>query len=216
MDVRVDGHHQVGRGDRPKPEIDPVGGTDHPAQVEEKALARASRAGIAHEVPSASIGSVTAKSIGEPTEPLSEVSIGATPLDYERFAEGPVLVEHPARMVEHRRQMPAPVDAVDEAVERTLELRPSLVRRGPCGTRAEHAERAIDALTRGDRVAEREARSDETRDFLVARVFIPMDEVDGIAVSRRRRVARLQQGIEALADCVHVARVLAILPSAPQ
>lgn len=112
--------------------------------------------------------------------------------------------------------MVAPIDAMDETGEASLELRLSLVGYGQGRARAEHAERAVDALSSRNGIAKREACAHQRYDFLVVGVFIPVYEIDRVATTRRCSVAGREQGIEALADCVHVARVLAILPSAPQ
>lgn len=93
MHMRVDRHEEVGGRDRPEPEIDPVRGADHPAQVEQQTLARAPRSRVAHEVAGAPVVRIASQPIRETAEALAEISVSTTPLGHKRLAERTVRVQ---------------------------------------------------------------------------------------------------------------------------
>ena len=108
------------------------------------------------------------------------------------LTERAVLSLKSPRMRQHRRDVIAAVDPMDEASEHTLEL--SLGRRPDtlCGLRSKPLEYAIDALPRGERVSKGEARRDETDDFTVFDALVSMDDVDRISAAARDGVGALE------------------------
>jgi hypothetical protein len=112
--------------------------------------------------------------------------------------------------------MLSPINAMDEPPEKEAELS------GVCGYDGgrrfgtQGGENAIDASSGGHRVSERQAGRDEAHDLLVAGLIVAVDEIDGVSATGRLRVRTSKQCVQAFADTVHFAGVLAILPSQPQ
>ena len=116
MHVRVDGHHELGRRERPEAEVHAVGGARHPAAVEKKPLAGAARAGIRDEVAeSARVGSRTAERGGHARQPFAEAVL-ARQLG-EAKPDAAVRPAHRSHPRQRAGQLRAPVDAVHEAFE---------------------------------------------------------------------------------------------------
>lgn len=212
MDVRIDGNQERGGRDRPKPEVYAIGRSDHPSRVEEEPLARASRAGVAHQVAQGPAGGVPSKGIGKTGHALPEIASAFQIKTCKRLSQGSVPSEQVSRVPEHDRQVLGTIDAMNEAPEEPAEL--VIVglhdRRGGCGPQG--SEPSIDASSRGDGVSKCEAGSDETYDFLVARLPVTVKEVDGISTAGGLRITAREKGIESFADTIHRTDVLAILP----
>ena len=124
-----------------------------------------------------------------------------------------MLAEQVTRAPQHRGEMLAAIDPVDETSKTAAEL--GLV----CGRNrfrrfgAQGREHPIDAPPGRDCIAERKARRDEAGDLLVARIPIAVDAIDRVSLPCRLCVASSEQRVQAFADTVHFAEVLAILPS---
>lgn len=93
MNVRVDRNHELRGRDRPEPEVDAVGRTNHPSRVEDESLARASSARIADQVTQAATRRVAAQRIGEASQAFPEIPVTCLMELEERIAEGPVLTK---------------------------------------------------------------------------------------------------------------------------
>ena len=145
MDVSIDGDHELGGRNRPEPEVDPVGGTNHPAGVENEALACASGAGITHQVAQAATGRVAPKRIGETGQGFSKISIALPMKVREGVAECLVLPKQSPRPPQDRREMLAPVDPMYEPAKAATELCVAGVRNRLRRLSAQPRQQAIDA-----------------------------------------------------------------------
>lgn len=213
MDVGINRDHELGGCDRPQAEVHAVGRANHPSCVQDEAFARTSGTGITDQVTQAPTGRVAAKRIGKTGQALAEVSLACPMKARECLAQGAVLSQQASGARQHRREMLPSIDAVDEPPKKAAELRMARVYDGRCRLRAQCRKHASNAFSGRDGVAEREACRDETRDLLVARFIVVVNEVDGVPAASKLRIATSEQGIEAFADSVHFAEVLAILPS---
>ncbi len=216
VNVSVYGYDQRGRGDWPETEVDPVGRADHPSRIQDQALAGAASPRIAHQMARVSTRGVTPKGIGEPRQRLAKARVARSIKARERAAERFVLAEKPAGAKEHRCEVLAPVDAVDESPETLVQSRGIVADHGVRGRISERAKHALDALFRSHGVAEREARSHQPGNLLIAGLAISVNEIDRISSAARLGIRACQQGIETFARGVHFRGLLAILPSQPQ
>lgn len=216
MNVRVDRDQELGRRDRPEAQIDTVGGANHPSCIEQEALARASSARITYQVPQAPAGRIAAKRIRETSQCIAEVPTAHPVKVGEGIAEGFVPPAQVPGSPQHRREMLSGINPVDEPPKAVAKLYVSQIHDHCCRFGAHSRQHAIDAAPRGHNVSEREARRDETHDLLIARVTVAVYEIDRISASGNFGVASCEQHVQAFADTVHFAGVLAILPSERQ
>jgi hypothetical protein len=128
-------------------------------------------------------------------------------------AQSAVLSQQRSGARQHRREMLPSIDAVDKSPKKPAELRFARVYDGRCRFRVERHEYASDTFSGSHGVAERKASGNEARDLLVARFIITMHKVDGVPAASNLRIATSEQSVQAFADGVHFAGVLAILPS---
>jgi hypothetical protein len=85
-----------------------------------------------------------------------------------------------------------------------------------CRVGAQSRQHTVDASPRSDHVSERQTRRDEPHDLLIAWVIVAVNEIDGVSASNRFGIASCEQRVQAFADTVHFAGVLAILASERQ
>lgn len=109
--------------------------------------------------------------------------------------------------------MLAAIDPVDETSKSAAELGLFCGRNRFRRFGAEGRERPVDAPPGRHCVAKCKARRDEAGDFLVARIPVAVDAIDRVSLPCRLCVASSEQRVQAFADTVHLAEVLAILPS---
>lgn len=216
VNVGVYGDDQRRRGDGPEAEVDPVGRTDHPSCIEHQSLAGAARPRIADQMAGVSTSGVAPKGIGEPRQSLAKARVARSIEGRERVTERFVLAEKHAGAKEHRCEMLAPVDAVNEAAEALVQSRGIVTHDGIRRRISERTQHALDALFRGHGIAEREAGSHQPGDLLVGSLAISVNEIDRISPSCRLGIRACQQCIETFASGVHFTGLLAILPSQPQ
>jgi hypothetical protein len=131
----------------------------------------------------------------------------------EGAAEGFMFTKQIPRPRQNGREMLSPIDAVNEAPKTATELCGSCFYDGRRGFGTQRGEHAVDASSGGHGISEREARRNESHDFLVAMPIVAVDEIDRVSASSRLGVATSEQCVQAFADTVHFAGVLAILPS---
>lgn len=216
MDVGVDWDDEICRRDRPQPQIHAVGRPNHPPRIEDESLTGAAGAGIAHQMPRASIGGVAAQTIGQTRQAFTKIATRLVMVERERVAERTVLLQERSGLRQQLREVVRAVDAVNETSKPPLELKRATRRNERGGLRPQHLQGALDALSRGNRVPERETCSDQPNDLAIGLEGIAMHVVDRIARTHRDRVAVGQESFETVMDRGHVSRVLAILPSQPQ
>jgi hypothetical protein len=105
------------------------------------------------------------------------------------------------------------IDPMDEPVETTSQLRLIGFEQQCGGFRAQGDEHPLDASSSGHGIAKGEARCDEADDFLIPGLIVRVNEIDRISPPGRLCIRTSEQLVEAFADTVHFAGVLAILPS---
>ena len=213
MNVGVDRYHELGGRDRPEAQIDAVSRANHPSRVENETFARTSGPRIADQVSQAPADGIAPKVIGKTSQSFAEVSIAGTMVVDERISERPVPTAHRTGSPQDGRDVLSPIDPVHEPLKPGTKLRVTFVHDGCRRFRAEGKQNAIDAAPSGDSIPKRKARRDESHDLLVTRFFVAVDAIDRISASGRLRVAISEQRVQAFADTVHFAGVLAILPT---
>ncbi len=196
--VRVHRDDELGRRDVPQPEVDTVRWADHPAQVEEQPLGRASRARIGDQVLHRSRGVGAAERVREARETFAKIA-GLLEVVRERFAQAPMPADRRARRREQRGQVFASVDAMNESIE-TARERPLASPHREVRRFAERAEGAVDAGADGHDVAESEGRGDEPHHLAVVGRG-SMHERDRVGGDVTRRIVALEQRVEACREC---------------
>ena len=101
------------------------------------------------------------------------------------------------------------IDAVDEPPKEATELRIARAYDDRSRFGTQRRDHASDAFSGGDGVAEREACRQEARNLLVPWCIVAVNEV---SAASKLGIATSKQGVQAFADSVHFAGVLAILP----
>lgn len=109
--------------------------------------------------------------------------------------------------------MLAPIDPMDETSKTAAKLGLVCSRNRFRRVGAQCHEHPLDAPPGSHCIAKRKARRNEADDLLVARISVTMDAIDRVSLPCRLCVANSKQRVQALADTVHFAEVLAILPS---
>lgn len=216
MNVRVDGNDELRGRNLPQTEIDPVGGPNHPARVQQKAFARAPSARVTDQVAHVSAVRVATKRIGETGQRVTEIAVALSMELREPTTQGSVRAEQATRPCEHLGQVRVAVDAVNEPPQQRAQLSASRAFDGPCRLRTQRRERTLDAPPGGNCVSKGETRGDQAGDLLIAGVGVLVNDPDRVSFAGRCGVAGSQQRIEPFASSVHFDRVLAILPSQPQ
>jgi len=115
VNVRVDRYHEVRRRDGPKPQVDAICRTDHPARVQDQPFASAAGSRITDEVSGASIASVSTNRIRETGEALPEVAISLMERT-ECGSKGTVLSKEVPRSEKQAGEVLLAIDPVDESV----------------------------------------------------------------------------------------------------
>lgn len=213
MDVSVDRNDEFGGRDRPESEIDTVRRTNHPPGVKNETFACTSGARVADQMTQVATDRITAKRVREAGQSLAEIPVARLVKMGESVAEGVVLPKQHPGSPEHRRQMLAPVDAVNEPPEALLELVLAASHHRRRGFGTQHREDPTDAAAGRYGIAKREAGGDEPDDLLVARSVVAMNKIDRVPTSSRLGVTRCEKRVQVLADTVHFSRLLAILPT---
>ena len=185
MDVRVHGHHELGRRDRPEAEIDAVGRSNHPTSVENQALARTSGSRITDQVTRAPIRRIATNRVGETGEALPEV-VRLSMIGRERVSKRFMLAKKPPGARQHVREVLVTIDAVLEPAKTPSELGFVVVANpiGRGGTQG--IERPCDTCASGDDVSERKSRCNQPGDLLILRPAVRVHEPHGIVVYQRR------------------------------
>jgi len=195
VDMRIHGNQECRGGDGPEAKVDAIGGANHPAGIEQEALASAAGSGIANQMPQAAASRVAAKRVGKTCEAFAKISV-ARPMELgERVAEASLVAQQRPCTRQHRREVLTPINAVGESPKPMAKLdlldagdEPS--RFGPkCG------EHPIGASPCGHRVSKSEACRDQSDDLLVARLMIAVHEVDRVSPACRLRVTGGEQSV---------------------
>jgi hypothetical protein len=164
-------------------------------------------------MPQVAVRRFAAKRICKARQALAEITLALSVEMNERIAEGVVLTQQPSCSRKHRREMLRAIDPMNETVEAATKL--GLVgfdqQRGRLCTQG--FQHPLDASSGRHGIAKGEARCDETDDLLIPGLVVPVNEIDRISAPGRLCVTRSEQLVEAFADTVHFAEVLAILPS---
>jgi len=155
MDMGVDWDHELGGCNRPEAEVHAIGGANHPSRVENEALARASGPRIADQVTPAAAARVATECIRKPGQAFPEVSVTCPMKVRKSIAEGPVVTKQPPGSPQQRREMLAPINAVDEPSKKAAELLEVCGCDESRGLGTQRREHAIDASSGSDRVSER-------------------------------------------------------------
>ena len=99
-----------------------------------------------------------------------------------------MLLQEKACLPQHSSEMGPAIDPMHETIEAPLELTATSVDDQTRRFRTHHVEDALDAVACRNRVAECQARRDETDDFAVGLASVAMDVVDRIPRACRRRI----------------------------
>ena len=160
MNVGVDRNHELRRRDRPQSQIHAVCRTNHPAGIENEALARTASARIADQVPHAALRGVPAKRVGKQGQRLAKVPAASLVEAGKRRTQRAALAQQLASTEKHERQVLTPVDAMHESTQPPLELLQRIPRYSFSGARPQARKRAGNALARRHRVPKCKARRD--------------------------------------------------------
>lgn len=195
VDVRIHGNQECRRGDGPEAKIDAIGRADHPAGIEQEALASAAGSRVANQMPQAATSRVSAKSVGKTCEAFAKISVARPMEPGEHVAEASLVAQQRPCTRQHRGEVLTPINAVGEspkpmAKRDLLGAGDESSRLGPkCG------EHLFDASPCGHRISKSEACRDQSDDLLVARLMIAVHEVDRISPACRLRVASGEQSV---------------------
>jgi hypothetical protein len=194
VDVRIDRNEEHLGGNVPKPQVDAIGRANHPAQVEQKALASARAGGISEDVggssPLAERASVEAARF---TNGLSKGAKRGAQVRFSLEILGKASPERPRYSLdaacpdEEPGQILAPVDPVFPPVEPGEDVELVVGNTRDIGPQA--GERLLELRSQCLDVAEGDRRGHQGDELLIGRTVVAVDDRHRIELQTRRHVA---------------------------